>query len=164
MPPLQVDVFSKTTSRGQHRICIRFSRKPLGILLNVMKARGARYRRGEGGERACWYIAVENAGLLHTDLLTMTEDAGGEVAELRASIAPSVHVDAPEDASAQQPAPKRRRLTDGPPPGDVSASPPVDSATNNSECRACAHERLMHRTRSLGFAQHTHTCPSRRGE
>ena len=111
-----MEVWSKMTHLGESRVCIRFESRPENTLLTVIKRHRGRYRRGNAGERSCWYIPVGCAAALAQDLLTRHHQLADQIKALL-NAAPVASPPAPAVPSPQ------------------AASPPAQAATSSRHTR-----------------------------
>ena len=112
-----MEVWLKTTHLGESRVCIRFERRPENTLLTVIKRHRGRYRRGNAGERSCWYIPVGCAAALAQDLLTRHHQLADQINALLNAPAPVASPPAPAVPSPQ------------------AASPPAQAAATSRHTR-----------------------------
>lgn len=168
MSEFTCEAFEHTTEQQKRRLCIRFSIKPDGSIIAILKspAVNGRYRKCAHGARPCWYVPFEHVAVLHGELSTTTQLPGGQVEALCRAVAPfaTTHPssdDEPEieselgspnsgpadqvvDSQEGPPLPPRKRLR-------------LTEARRLAPCRACAYE-VEAIARGYGFGQYYHTC------
>ena len=86
---MQYQVSTRTTSRGEPRLCLCFSEKPPDDLRRIIKDNGGRYRRGAGpGASSLWYIPMASSITLVAALDEISHPLGPLLRPLLAPVAP----------------------------------------------------------------------------
>ena len=154
---IQVELFNQKTARGEERLCFRFDRKPNAALLRIIKEDGgARYRKGSGGNKACWYLPPVNAATLQRCLSIATQDEGGDINTFLSALSAHLGDDNADECSSHDGQQDSESELEE---GEIPPEPPL-KRRRTAECPACAYERRMSQDHAGAFAQCTieHTC------